>query len=64
MKYTKQQIINMLRRNCVFDIQFGDGGNLNGVSMHILSDEDDYDIICDLIGISKEQRKEINYEAF
>lgn len=55
-KYTKQQIIDMLIGNCRFDIAFGDECELNGVSLHILSDEDDYEMICDLIGIPKDER--------
>lgn len=61
-KYTKQQIIDMLKSNCRFDIQFGDDGNLSGISMHILSDEEDYNMLCDLIGISEEERQEAHYD--
>ena len=56
MKYTKQQIVDILKRNCRYDIQFGEDGSLSGVSMHILSDEKDYNMICDLIGISNKER--------
>lgn len=63
-KYTKQQIIDMLKRNCVFDSEFGgeyDDNNefinlKNGIVMHIISDEDDYNMLCDLLDIQKEDR--------
>ena len=56
-KYTKQQIIDMLKRNCRYDVQFGDDGeSLNGITLNILSDEEDYNMLCDLIEIPKEER--------
>ena len=56
-KYTKQQIIDMLKRNCRFDVQFGDDGlSLNGFTLNILSDEEDYNMLCDLLGILKNER--------
>lgn len=55
-KYTKQLIIDMLKRNCIHDVGFGDDCELNGVTLQILSDEEDYNMLCDLIEISKEDR--------
>lgn len=64
-KYTKQQIIDILKRNCIRDDQFGmehneETGkyeaNLKGITMQILSDEDDYDMLCDLLEIKESER--------
>lgn len=55
-KYTKQQIIDMLKRNCRFDVSFGadeDDCAFNSVTMSILSDEEDYDMLCDLLEIEE-----------
>lgn len=53
-KYTKQQIIDMLKRNCRSDVQFGDEGvSLNGITLNILSDEKDYNMLCDLLEIEE-----------
>lgn len=65
MNYTKQQIIDMLKSHCIHDDQFGMEyneetekyeANLKGITMQILNDEDDYDMLCDLLGIPKEER--------
>jgi len=57
--YTKQQIINAIRRNACFDIQSGENCDLNEITIQVFSDnEEDYDLFCDLLGISKEDRKD------
>lgn len=55
-KYTKQQIIDMLKRNCIHDVQFGEDCTLMGITMQILSDEEDYNMLCDLLGIEEIKR--------
>ena len=55
-KYTKQQIIDMLKRNCLHDVDFGDDCNLNGITLQILNDEEDYNMICDLLEIEENER--------
>ena len=58
-KYTKQQIIDMLKRNCHSDIGFGadeEDCSFNGITMSILSDEEDYNMLCDLLEIEESER--------
>lgn len=55
-KYTKQQIIDMLKRNCIHDTQFGEDCSLNGITLSILSYDDDYNMICDLLEIEASER--------
>lgn len=59
IKYTKQQIIDLILRNARFDIQAGDNCELNEITVQVFSDEgEDYDMFCDILGISKEGRKD------
>ena len=63
-KYTKKQIIDMLERNCLFDTDFGGETNeygefinlKNGITMHVISDEEDYNMLCDLLEIPESER--------
>ena len=55
-KYTEKQIIDMLKRNCIHDVGFGDDCELNGVTLQILSDEEDYQMLCDLLEIQESER--------
>ena len=63
-KYTKQQIIDMLKKNCIFDTDFGGEFNKygefvnlkNGITMHVISDDDDYQMLCDLLEIEENER--------
>lgn len=57
--YTKKQIIDMLKRNCIYDIGFGDPSDdlrFNGITMQVLDDEEDYNILCDLLEIKESER--------
>ena len=58
-KYTKQQIIDMLKRNCRFDVGFGadeEDCSFNSITLSILSDEEDYNMLCDLLEIDESER--------
>ena len=52
--YTKKEIIALFKKHCIADCQFGDEGDLNGFTIQVLSDELDYKIMCDILGIDYE----------
>lgn len=59
IKYTKQEIIDLIQRNARFDIFAGENCDLNEITIQVFSDdEEDYDMLCDIIGISEEERKD------
>lgn len=58
-RYTKQQIIKMLERNCILNFCFDEDGInclLKSITLKISSDEKDYNMLCDLLGIIRVER--------